>query len=238
MTVTPDAEEEMRLLVATRSAHKLREIRKILGPVPGVEVVGLEDVGIPWSPEEEDLEPHDTFRENAASKARYFHRRSGLPTVADDSGLEVDALDGRPGVRSKRFAPDRGLEGLERDRANNRHLIRLLDGVPPEERTARYVCVAALVQEGEGAPVRYFRGEAPGKIVDEAKGEGGFGYDPHFYDPELQRTFAQIPGEEKNARSHRGRAFRALAAHLTADSTRRSGGGGTGEPGSRSEGAR
>lgn len=232
MTATPDAKEGMRLLVATRSAHKLREIRKILEPVPGVEVAGLEDVGIPWSPEEEDLEPHDTFRENAASKARYFHRRSGLPTVADDSGLEVDALDGRPGVRSKRFAPDRGLEGLERDRANNRHLIRLLEDVPSDQRTARYVCVAALVQEG--APVRYFRGEAPGKIVDEAKGEGGFGYDPHFYDPELQRTFAQIPGEEKNARSHRGRAFRALAAHLTSDSTPGPGGGGTGEPGARS----
>lgn len=207
-----DGGEPVRLLVATRSSHKLREIRKILRPVSGFEVVGLEDTGIPRSPEEEDLEPYETFRENAASKARYFHRRSGLPTVADDSGLEVDALDGRPGVRSKRFAPDRGLEGEERDLANNHHLIHLLDGVPREERTARYVCVAALVQNG--APIRYFRGEAPGLIVDEARGEGGFGYDPHFFDPELDRTFAQISPEEKNARSHRGAAFRALAEHL------------------------
>lgn len=212
MSSDTDSKPRMRLLVATRSAHKLQEIRKILGLVPGVEVVGLEDVGIAWSPEEEDLEPYDTFRENAASKARYFRRRSGLPTVADDSGLEVDALDGRPGVRSKRFAPDRGLEGLERDRANNRHLIRLLDGVPPEDRTARYVCVAALVRKD--APVRYFRGEAPGVIVDEARGEGGFGYDPHFFDPDLDRTFAQISEKEKNARSHRGEAFRALAKDL------------------------
>ncbi|MDX1567488.1 MAG: non-canonical purine NTP pyrophosphatase, partial [Longimicrobiales bacterium] len=146
-------------------------------------------------------------------KARYFHDRSGLPTVADDSGLAVDALGGRPGVRSKRFAPDQGLDGEERDRANNRHLIRLLEDVPPEDRTARYVCVAALVEKA-GAEPRYFRGEAPGLIVDEPRGTGGFGYDPHFFDPELQKTFAEIPPEEKNARSHRGRAFRALAAHL------------------------
>ncbi|MDX1568267.1 MAG: non-canonical purine NTP pyrophosphatase, partial [Longimicrobiales bacterium] len=100
----------MRLLVATRSSHKLQEIRKILAPAD-VEVLGLDDAGIPWTEQEEELEPYDTFRENAASKARYFHDRSGLPTVADDSGLAVDALGGRPGVRSKRFAPDEGLEG-------------------------------------------------------------------------------------------------------------------------------
>jgi XTP/dITP diphosphohydrolase len=207
----------MKLLVATRSAHKLREIRRILADVPELEPVGLEEAGVAWAPEEEGLEPYDTFEENARSKARYFQQRTGLATVADDSGLEVDALEGAPGVRSKRFAADGGqhgpeLEGQARDDANNRWLVRRLEGVPQEERTARYVCVAVLL-EGEGREI-VTRGEAPGIIVDQPRGAGGFGYDPHFYDPELDRTFAEIPGEEKNARSHRGRAFRALAARL------------------------
>ncbi|MFP3949217.1 MAG: non-canonical purine NTP pyrophosphatase [Longimicrobiales bacterium] len=211
----------MRLLIATRSAHKLKEIRKILAPAD-VEVVGLEEVKIPWSEEETRLEPYDTFRGNAASKARYFHERSGLSTVADDSGLVVDALDGRPGVRSKRFSPERGLVGEARDRANNRYLIELLEEVPLSGRTARYVCVAALVEDADSEP-RHFRGVAPGLIIDEPAGTGGFGYDPHFFDPELQKTFAEISPDEKNARSHRGKAFRALAAHLEARSTTRRG---------------
>ncbi|MFQ5536690.1 MAG: RdgB/HAM1 family non-canonical purine NTP pyrophosphatase [Gemmatimonadota bacterium] len=202
----------MRLLVATRSPHKIREIRRILAPLEEVEVVGPEEVGIPYDPAEEDLEPHATFEANAISKARYFHRRSGLPTVADDSGLEVDALDGAPGVRSKRFAPGEGLEGQARDDANNAYLIRQLASVPPEQRTARYVCVAALVDEG-GA-VHTLRGEAEGVIVDTPRGRGGFGYDPHFLDAETGKTFAELTAEEKNERSHRGEAFRALAALL------------------------
>ena len=203
----------MKLLLATRSAHKAAEIRRILAEVPGLELVDLGEAGVPETPEEELLEPHDTFEANARSKAAWFRERTGLPTLADDSGLEVDALGGAPGVRSKRFAPvPEGVEGQARDDANNTHLLERLEGVPAESRTARYVCVAVL-DDGRGDP-RAFRGEAPGVILEAGRGEGGFGYDPLFLDLQLGRTFAQVSPEEKNARSHRGRAFRALAAHL------------------------
>lgn len=203
----------MRLLLATRSVHKAGEIRRILSPVPDLELVSLDEAGVPETPEEEGLEPHDTFEANARSKAAWFQARTGLPTVADDSGLEVDALEGAPGVRSKRFAPlPADVEGEARDRANNEHLLERLEGVPPGRRGARYVCVAVL-DAGE-AHARAFRGEAPGEILEAPRGTGGFGYDPLFHDPELGRTFAEIPPAEKNARSHRGRAFRALAEHL------------------------
>ena len=207
----------MKVLIATRSTGKLREIRRILGEVPGLEVVGLDDAGIDYEEAEDDLEPHATFEENALSKARYFHALSGLTTVADDSGIEVDALDGAPGVRSKRFAPDAGidgdgLEGQALDDANNRHLVDRLQGVPPGGRTARYVCVAVLLEEGR--PPLTIRGEAPGAVVDDPSGSGGFGYDPHVYDPTLGKSFAEMTPEEKDARSHRGHAFRSLAAEL------------------------
>jgi XTP/dITP diphosphohydrolase len=201
----------VKLLVATRSAHKLSEIRAILGAVPGVEVLGLVEAGIPHDPAEDALEPHDTFEANALSKARWFHELSGLPAVADDSGLVVDALGGEPGVRSKRFAPG-DEQGEARDRANNRHLLSRLAGLPAEARTARYVCAVALVGTSEGPVV--LRGEAEGRILDEPRGRGGFGYDPLFFDPGLGRTFAEVAPEDKNARSHRGRAFRALADRL------------------------
>lgn len=202
----------MKLVVATRSHDKLVEIRRILADVPDLEVIDLTEAGVVPHDAEEALEPHETFEENALSKARWFHARTGLPTVADDSGLEVDALAGAPGVRSKRFAPGEGREGKALDDANNRHLLRLLDGVPDEERRARYVCVAVLVT-GDGDPVAC-RGEAPGRILASPRGRGGFGYDPLFLDPDLGLTFAEISREEKNARSHRGRAFRALAQRL------------------------
>jgi len=201
----------VRVLVATRSAHKLQEIGEILGSLEDLELLGLDDAGIAPSPAEADLEPFETFLENAASKARYFRGLSGLPTIADDSGLEVEVLEGAPGVRSKRFAPDQGLEGLARDQANNRHLVERLRGVPPERRQARYVCEAVLLDDdGE----RSFRGEAPGFILETEQGDGGFGYDPLFYDPDVSTTFACLDRDGKNARSHRGKAFRALAAHL------------------------
>lgn len=208
----------MKILIATRSAGKLREIRRILAEVDGLEVLGLDDAGIRYDPEEDGLEPYHSFEENALSKARYFHQKAGLPTVADDSGIEVDALDGAPGVRSKRFAPDAavdgdGLEGDALDDANNRHLVASLQGVPPGERTARYVCVAVLLEDGR--PPLTIRGEAPGVVVDEPSGSGGFGYDPHVFDPSLGKTFAEMTAEEKDARSHRGHAFRSLAAELT-----------------------
>lgn len=207
----------MDLLVATRSAHKMVEIRRILDEVPGLRVLDLNDVGIPPDEAEDALEPYETFEENARSKAAYFHRLSGLLTVADDSGIEIDALDGAPGVRSKRFAPDpesgaAPLEGQERDDANNAYVLeRLRDRNQAEERGARYVCVAVLL--GADEPV-VFRGEAPGRILTAPRGAGGFGYDPLFFDQELGCTFAEISREEKNLRSHRGKAFRAMAQTL------------------------
>lgn len=208
----------MRLLVATRSAHKIAEIRRILGSASALHLIDLDEAGVPYDPREEELEPYETFEENAASKAEYFHRLTGLPTVADDSGLAVDALGGAPGVRSKRFAPNpAGLVGAARDRANNAHLLGLLAGRPASERTARYVCVAALVGREGGQPVAMLRGEARGVIVPAPRGKGGFGYDPLFLDPGLGRTFGEIPAEQKHARSHRGRAFRALASFLESE---------------------
>ncbi len=202
----------MRLVVATRSADKMREIRRILAVVPDLSILDLDEAGVSFDPEEDGLEPYDTFEENARSKATYFHRKTGLPTVADDSGIEVDALGGAPGVRSKRFAPDEGVSGQERDQANNAHLLALLEGRPPEERGARYVCVAVLVDEAR--PMLITRGEATGAILESPRGRAGFGYDPLFLDPETGRTFAELSEEEKNDRSHRGRAFRALAEAL------------------------
>lgn len=202
----------MELVLATRSHDKLVEIQAVLAGVPELEVIDLNEAGVPYDPDEEHLEPHDTFEENARSKAVHFQALSGLPTVADDSGLEVTALGGAPGVRSKRFAPVEALEGRALDEANNRHLLRALEGVPAAARSARYVCVAVLV-EGDRAPI-LCRGEAPGIILEAGRGRGGFGYDPLFLDPELGRTFAEISREEKNRRSHRGRAFRQLAERL------------------------
>jgi XTP/dITP diphosphohydrolase len=210
----------VKLLVATRSRHKLAEIRAILSGVPELELLSLDDAGVPEDPAEDALEPYDTFEENARSKAAHFRRVSGLPTVADDSGIEVDVLAGAPGVRSRRFAPlPEDTLREEQDRANNEHLLDQLALVSdPRCRTARYVCVAVL-DEGEGR-VATFRGTAEGRIASEPSGSGGFGYDPLFYDPELGRTFAEITPAEKDARSHRGKAFRALALHLTARAAR------------------
>ena len=202
----------LTLVVATRSPHKLDEIRRILGEDPGLRLLGLDEAGIPASPEEDEIEVFDTFEENARAKAAYFNRLCGAVTIADDSGLEVDVLDGAPGVRTKRFAPVPDLAGEERDRANNEHLVRLLSGHKPARRTARYVCVAVL-SFGLGEPM-VFRGEARGTIILEPRGEGGFGYDPLFLDPETGKTFAEFEEGEKDARSHRGAAFRALGEHL------------------------
>jgi XTP/dITP diphosphohydrolase len=188
-----------------------------------LELLSLDDVGVEYSPEEEELEPYETFEENASSKANYFRRASGLPTVADDSGLEVDALGGAPGVRTKRFAPGEDLDGEERDLANNAHLLDRLAGVPPEQRSARYVCVAALAWDTERTEV--YRGEAPGRVLEEGRGGRGFGYDPIILDESSGRSFAELTPEEKNARSHRGKAFRAMGEALA------------GQPGSQDPGA-
>jgi len=199
----------MRILVATRSSHKLGEIRRILGDLPGLQLLDPLEAGVPPVPEEEGIEVHGTFEENALAKARWFQDRSGMAVLADDSGLMVDALGGEPGVRSKRFAPHR-LPGEGVDQANNRHLLERLQGVAPGERTARFVCVAVL-DPGAGREPLVIRGEAEGKILEAPVGEGGFGYDPLFLDPESGRAFAELPEEGKDARSHRGKAFRMMA---------------------------
>jgi XTP/dITP diphosphohydrolase len=198
----------MRLLVATRSAHKLHEIEQILGPGSGVELVDLDAAGIRERPEEAEVEAFDTFEENALAKARYFAALADLPVLADDSGLCVDALGGAPGVRSKRFA---GVAGPNADASNNRRLLELLSGVADERRSAHYVCVMALV---EPAGERLFRGECHGRILREPRGEGGFGYDPLFFHPGLDASFAEVPTSEKNRISHRAVALEHTASYL------------------------
>ena len=198
-------------MVASRSAHKVQEIRSLLAGVPHLEVLGLEEIGVDHTPQEEVLEPFHSFHENALSKAEYFHGLTGLPTVADDSGIEVDALGGAPGVRSKRFAPSTDDEN--QDRSNNAYLLEKLIGKPEAERGARYVCVAALVRQEDPEP-RYFEGTVSGRILEAPQGNGGFGYDPLFYLPTLGMTFAEVDEATKNRLSHRGEAFRSLRSYL------------------------
>jgi XTP/dITP diphosphohydrolase len=193
------------ILLATRSAGKLRELRPMFASA-GLETVDLTAIGILESPEEDGLEVFETFEENALAKARFFARLSGVPAIADDSGLEVLALGGRPGVRSKRFSGRTDLHGRELDAENNAKLQRELSGHP--DRRARFVCAAAMVGVDSTEIVR--RGETAGVILSEARGAGGFGYDPFFESVELGRTFAEASVWEKERVSHRGRAFRAL----------------------------
>jgi XTP/dITP diphosphohydrolase len=202
----------MRLLVATRNAGKVREIREILAGYPELEIVGLGDLGIGETEEEDALEVFETFEENALAKARYFAAKAGERTLADDSGICVDALGGAPGVRSRRFAGEDEARGLKQDEANNRHLLRLLDGLPPERRGAHYVCAAAVAEPGGREDV--FVGTCDGVLLDAPRGTGGFGYDPLFWLPDEGMTFGELPPERKNAVSHRGRAVRAAADSL------------------------
>ena len=171
----------------------------------GLSIVDLPELGIAESGDEEQLELHETFEQNAIAKARFFHARTGLPAVADDSGLEVAALGNRPGVRSKRWSGRQDLSGQALDAANNALLLKSLRGVA--DRRARYVCVAVYV-DPEVTLVR--RGEAAGAIVDEPRGDGGFGYDPYFVAAGTGRTFGELSVSEKEQLSHRGRAFGAL----------------------------
>lgn len=203
------------VLVATRSEHKLAEIRE-LADVPDLELVSLLDIGLPPAPEEEEIESHDTFEANAEAKAEYFWARTGLPTVADDSGLCVDALDGGPGVRTKRFAPEELASELGRDAANNRHLLERLNGVAAGERGAHYVCALAVAAGDERLVVR---GQVDGRIAEEQRGAGGFGYDPLFIIPEHERTFGELPPEVKAGMSHRARAVEALRPWLVRQAT-------------------
>ena len=203
-----------RLLIATRSTNKLRELRELLA-LERTELVTLDDLGIKGDP----IEDGETFETNAAIKARFGLRASGLPTLADDSGLEVDALGGGPGVRTRRYA---GEDATDDD--NNRKLLEALDGLPPERRGARYVCVLALALPGiagprGGRPVMTARGTCRGRIALMPRGTGGFGYDPIFEpasEPSGGRTLGLWTPTEKHAISHRARAARRMAAHLTA----------------------
>jgi XTP/dITP diphosphohydrolase len=187
----------MKAVFASRNPHKAEQVVHLL---PKVELVLLDDVapGLVLS------EPHDTFKDNALAKARAVRAATGLPAIADDSGLEVDALGGDPGVRSARYA---GVGASDSD--NNRKLVAELRGVPPERLTCRYRCCAVLVTpEGEELVAE---GLCEGRVVLEGRGTLGFGYDPHVVPEGESRTMAEIPLEEKLAFSHRGRAFRALA---------------------------
>jgi XTP/dITP diphosphohydrolase len=196
------------ILLATRSEGKLRELRPLFAHA-GLAVVDLRDVGIVESPVEDSLEVHPTFEENAVAKARYFHQLSGRPTAADDSGLVVPALGGRPGVLSKRWSGRTDLTGQSLDDENNRLLILGLQNA--QDRRAFYVCAAAYVDDDRELVCR---GETHGQIAEVARGHGGFGYDPYFVSEELGQTFGEVSTEEKARVSHRARAFEALVERL------------------------
>ncbi|HEX2203409.1 MAG TPA: non-canonical purine NTP pyrophosphatase [Longimicrobium sp.] len=202
----------MRLLVATRSADKLREIRQILAAHPELDLVDLRAAGIPESPAEDAVEAFDTFEENALAKARHFARLAGLAVLADDSGLGVDALGGDPGVRSKRFSGRGDLRRADLDQANNALLLERLAGVPMPERDARYVCAAAVVLPGGEEQV--FVGTCEGAILTEPRGADGFGYDPLFWIPGENAAFGELPPGRKNELSHRGKAISAAGEWL------------------------
>ena len=202
----PDGAADRVLVVATRSRHKLAELRDLL-QLSRTRLLSLDDVGVT------DEAPEDgaTFEDNSTFKARFYAKRSGLPTLADDSGLEVDALGGRPGVHTRRYAgPDAG------DEDNNARLLGALDGLPPERRTARYRCVLAFVDpsERDGAEhVIVRRGTFEGRIAQAPRGTQGFGYDPIFepaWEAPGGRTVGQYSAEEKNRVSHRAVAAREM----------------------------
>jgi XTP/dITP diphosphohydrolase len=197
------------MLLATRSAGKLRELRPIFA-ARGIGVIDLIDAGIAESELEDALESYSTFEENALAKARYFHGLADRPTVADDSGIAVMALGGRPGVLSKRWSGRTDLSGQPLDDENNRLLQEALRSIT--DRRAYYVCAAAYVDRTHELVCR---SEVYGRIAAAPRGSGGFGYDPFFEADELNgRTFGEASREEKARVSHRARAFRALLERL------------------------
>jgi XTP/dITP diphosphohydrolase len=198
----------MPLLFATSNPHKLEEVRAILAPL-GIEVIGLDAVAPPIPEPEED---GDTFEANARIKAIAYANATRMTCLADDSGLEVDALGGRPGVYSARFA-GLGRTRAERDAANNAKLLHELKNVPPDQRTARFVCAMCLA-DPQGSILAETRGKFPGVITDQPCGSNGFGYDPLLFLPDRGCTSAQLSSEEKNARSHRGAAARQMTEHI------------------------
>ncbi len=197
----------MKILVATTNPGKLQELTELLGGIAAdIHWTCLRD--FPNIPEVE--EDGDTFAQNARKKALGYAKATGLWTLADDSGLVIDALNGRPGVHSARFAADE-CQSTDRkviDIANYQKALRLLQNVPHSERTARFVCHLCLANEKE--TLLQVEGDVEGVIIDSPVGDNGFGYDPIFYVPELKKTAAQLENEEKNKISHRGNAIRKL----------------------------
>ena len=191
-----------KLLIATHNPGKIEEFLACMGQTP-FDLVSLSDVGVDLDVEEHGL----TYAENARLKAATYAEISGLPTLADDSGLEVDALDGEPGIRSARYA---GEDATDSDRVA--FLLGKLNNTPRTRWTARFRCVIALTRPH--STVELFNGQCDGVIVDRPRGTMGFGYDPVFKIPELGMTMAELHSEEKNRISHRGRAIQSMVAAL------------------------
>lgn len=199
------------LVAATGNAGKLAELRRLLAGT-GWEVLAQSDLGVEPAPED-----GLTFVENAIAKARHAAARTGRPALADDSGLEVDALDGAPGVRSARYAGPGASDG-----ANNEKLLRALAGTPEGGRGARFRCVVAFLRHPRDPAPLIAQGTWEGRVLAAPRGERGFGYDPLFLDPASGRSAAELPPERKDAASHRGQALRALHRALLAMAPERS----------------
>jgi len=195
-----------KLVLASNNAGKLREFSQLLA-MRGIEVVPQASLGVP-----DAEEPHVTFLENALAKARHASRLTGLPALADDSGLCVAALNDEPGVYSARYSAMNG--GEKSDQANNALLVERLQG--KENRAGRYIALLVLVRSENDPQPLVGEGVWPGLIVDAPRGENGFGYDPHFFLPELGRTAAELSAAQKNAISHRGKALAELLRKLDA----------------------
>lgn len=193
------------IIAATKNRHKIAEMEKILKDFD-MELVSRDDAGVP---DVEIVEDGDTFEANSYKKAYEIMKLSGKPSIADDSGLCVDYLDGAPGVMSARFTPSGD------DEENNRKVLQLLEGVPFEKRTARYVAVITLVYP-DGRTVSA-RGECEGHIIEEERGSNGFGYDPMFQPEGYDSTFGELPSELKNRISHRAKALAELREKLSED---------------------
>ncbi len=192
----------MEVLIATTSDHKLREMEKVLEP-ENFTVRGLDVLPSP----EEPVEDGESFEENARIKALYYSRNTNLVTAADDSGIEVDYLDGKPGVYSARF----GEEDAS-DKEKNRLLLEKLKGVPREERSANYTCSICIAYKGK--VLKTIERKCHGFITETPSGDGGFGYDPIFYYPDFEKTLAEVSTSKKNEVSHRGKASGALLDYL------------------------
>jgi XTP/dITP diphosphohydrolase len=196
------------ILIATSNAGKLRDFAGAAAPF-GIEIATFPNfASLPTV-----VEDGRTFEENARKKAESYSREvPGEMVLADDSGLEVDALKGAPGVHSARYAADAPhlMDNNTDDEANNTRLLRELKDVPPDKRTGRFVCVIAVARDGQTLQV--FRGEVEGTILNRPRGTNGFGYDPLFYFPQIQKSFAELTPEEKAQYSHRGMAFRQFLA--------------------------